>query len=325
MTKSKSTKRALLMSALALVMCFSMLIGSTYAWFSDTASTSVNTIQAGTLEVALEYKDADGNWQDAEGQTLNFKDLDSNTYWEPGCTYELPAIRVRNNGNLALQYTIVINGVTGDTGLLKAIEFTANGADITNYSGQLLTKDATSDEIVIKGHMKEEAGNEYQGLTLEGIGITVYATQYTSESDSYNNTYDANAGKKNVGPYDLRVLSGGFATYDETTKTYNIVVNTLSEGSKNDSQGGYYFAGYTVNVEGYGANATVSFDKADGSGVTTWKLADEERDGFITNGVHEQWTRQGRKTAYRYDIDGDGVTDFTVVNDASRAVVESQP
>lgn len=190
MTKQKSTKRALLMSALALIMCFSMLIGSTYAWFSDTASTGVNTIQAGTLDIVLEYKDADGNWQNAEGTSLAFKDLDSNTYWEPGCTYELPAVRVRNNGNLALKYQIVINGVTGNAKLLEAIEFTANDGAISTFMGHLDTKGAFSEEIVIKGHMKEEAGNEYQGLTLEGIGITVYATQYTYEKDSYNDKYD---------------------------------------------------------------------------------------------------------------------------------------
>ena len=190
MTKQKSTKRALLMSALALIMCFSMLIGSTYAWFSDTASTGVNTIQAGTLDIVLEYKDTDGNWQNAEGTSLAFKDLDSNTYWEPGCTYELPAVRVRNNGNLALKYQIVINGVTGNAKLLEAIEFTANGGAISTFMGHLDTYDTFSEEIVIKGHMKEEAGNEYQGLTLEGIGITVYATQYTYEKDSYNDKYD---------------------------------------------------------------------------------------------------------------------------------------
>lgn len=193
MTDVKKTKKALIASVAALMLCVVMLLGTTYAWFTDTASTAVNNIQAGELKIALEYQDAKGNWQNADGQTLNFKDLDSNIYWEPGCTYELPAIRVRNNGNLALKYDIVINGVTGDAKLLEAIDFNANGVAITNFSGHLDTKDAVSESIVIKGHMKEEAGNEYQGLTLEGIGITVYATQYTYEYDSFGNQYDANA------------------------------------------------------------------------------------------------------------------------------------
>ena len=61
MTTSKSTKRALVSSALAILMCVAMLIGTTFAWFTDTASTAVNKIQAGTLDIALEMKDGDGN------------------------------------------------------------------------------------------------------------------------------------------------------------------------------------------------------------------------------------------------------------------------
>ena len=79
MTNSKSTKRALLTSVLALLMCVAMLIGATFAWFTDTASTGVNKIQAGNLDVKLEYATAwndDGSvktWADAEGKTLTFK------------------------------------------------------------------------------------------------------------------------------------------------------------------------------------------------------------------------------------------------------------
>ena len=76
MTSSKSTKRALISSALAILMCVAMLIGTTFAWFTDTASTAVNKIQAGNLDVKLEYATAwneDGSvktWADAEGKPL---------------------------------------------------------------------------------------------------------------------------------------------------------------------------------------------------------------------------------------------------------------
>ena len=72
MTNRKSTKRALLGSVMAMVLCLAMLIGATFAWFTDTASTGVNKIQAGNLDVALEMKDASGNWVSAEGKTLDF-------------------------------------------------------------------------------------------------------------------------------------------------------------------------------------------------------------------------------------------------------------
>ena len=66
----KSTKRSLLFSVLALILCCSLLAGTTLAWFTDTASSGVNKIQAGNLDMALEMKDDDGNWVTAEGKTL---------------------------------------------------------------------------------------------------------------------------------------------------------------------------------------------------------------------------------------------------------------
>ncbi|HBF14921.1 MAG TPA: hypothetical protein DDW30_04415 [Clostridiales bacterium] len=172
-----------------------MLIGSTYAWFTDTATTAVNTIQAGTLDVALEMSTDNGTtWEDAEGKTLQFlvdgqlPAKGTQILWEPGCTYNLPLLRVVNKGKLSLKYEIVITGIDGDAELNKAIEWTIPAEKTGN-----LAAGATSADIAISGHMKETAGNEYQGLRIDGIAITVYATQYTGESDSNGNTYDENA------------------------------------------------------------------------------------------------------------------------------------
>lgn len=189
MTKAKSTKRALLMSALAILMCVSMLIGSTYAWFTDSVTSAGNTIQSGTLNVDL--VDAAGN--SLEGKVIKFVDQDANSLWEPGCTYKLEEVFVKNKGTLALKYEIAINGINGDAKLLEAIEWTVtvDGVEtaLSDLKGYLLAGE-TSKAIVLTGHMKEEAGNEYQGLTVEGISISVLATQYTYEKDSYDEMYD---------------------------------------------------------------------------------------------------------------------------------------
>ena len=93
---AKYNKRALLLSVLALMLCAAMLIGTTYAWFTDTATAGVNRIQSGTLNVVLEMKDNDGKWVSAEGKTLQFL-VDgripaegTQILWEPGSGYELP-------------------------------------------------------------------------------------------------------------------------------------------------------------------------------------------------------------------------------------------
>ena len=191
MTSSKSTKRALISSTLAILMCVAMLIGTTFAWFTDTASTAVNKIQAGTLDVQL--LDASGN--SLEGQTLSWQKATGapdgeQVLWEPGCTYKLQPITIKNAGNLALKYKVIISGIKGSAKLNEVIDWTISGADInTEYS---LTAGA-SNTLTIEGHMQETAGNEYQDLSIDGIGITVVATQDTVEYDSNNNTYDENA------------------------------------------------------------------------------------------------------------------------------------
>ena len=201
MNESTKTKKALRGSLFALFLCIVLLIGTTFAWFTDTASTGVNKIQAGWLDVSLEMANGidDNNetvWVSAENRMLTFKTKDGRSadqiLWEPGCTYELPQLRVVNNGNLALKYKIKINGIQGDEKLNEVIDWTINDKDI-NLTEQHLTAGQKGDAFTIKGHMQESAGNDYQGLSIDGISITVVATQDTVENDSYGNTYDENA------------------------------------------------------------------------------------------------------------------------------------
>ena len=196
MNESTKTKKALRGSLFALFLCIVLLIGTTFAWFTDTASTGVNKIQAGNLKVDLQMKDANGSWVSAEGKTIDFVKASGHEneaiLWEPGCTYELPVLRVVNKGNLALKYKIKINGIQGDEKLNEVINWTIS--DVALDTDHSLAAGATSEDLTIKGHMQESAGNEYQGLSIDGISITIYATQDTVESDSFGNTYDANAG-----------------------------------------------------------------------------------------------------------------------------------
>ena len=219
MSTKKATKRALLTSILAICLCLVMLIGSTFAWFTDTASTNVNKIESGTLDVQLltknpNYDSTDANskeWITAEGKTLDFvkaEDAENEQIlWEPGCTYKLPELRIVNNGNLALKYKIQIAGAKdanetndkNDLALLNVITWTykVNGETYALETEKSLgVKSETVpgyDTLTIEGHMQETAGNDYQGLSINGIAITVLATQDTVEYDSNSNQYDKNA------------------------------------------------------------------------------------------------------------------------------------
>ena len=257
MKTRNSTKSKLLSSVIALVLCVSMLIGATFAWFTDTASTGVNKIQAGTLDVALEMYDGT-NWVNAEGQTLQFKkaagaSAGEPVLWEPGCTYELPELRIINKGNLALKYKIVITGIQGDAELNRVIDWTINDA---NLSADHPLAPGVSDTLTIKGHMQESAGNEYQGLTIDGIGITVFATQVDAESDSFGNTYDQNAGY--IERHATIMGNDGKTITLEQGKTYTVGNATVTVEPNGDITYTNAGAAQTVTIQTDGGNLTVN-------------------------------------------------------------------
>ena len=201
MTNSKSTKRALVSSAIATLVCIVMLIGTTFAWFTDTASTNVNKIQSGTLKVDI----VDGRGTSLQGKSLSFvnKDGSADILWEPGATFKTAGFKIKNNGNLALKYKLLVNGIDGDSELLKVIKFSVldedgQAVDLDTYEGYLTAGNVSEKSLYIQGHMDEAAGNEYQGKELSGLSVTVVATQYTEESDSYGKDYDENAGYPTV-------------------------------------------------------------------------------------------------------------------------------
>ena len=206
MTSSKSTKRALISSTLAILMCVAMLIGTTFAWFTDTASTGVNKIQAGNLNIELQMKDNDGKWVNAEGKTLPFlvegkiPAEGTQILWEPGCTYYVPQIRVLNKGNLAVKFEYLPEalGLTGK--LAEVLTFTAKTFDKEgnedsdiNIEPEVLKPGEASPAWSFGYHMDENAGNEYQKATATGMCVTVVATQVPYEKDSISDQYDKDA------------------------------------------------------------------------------------------------------------------------------------
>ena len=243
MTSSKSTKRALISSVLALLMCVAMLIGTTFAWFTDTASTGVNKIQAGNLKV-----DIIGAKSDSHIEKLNFTKAagaeSEALLWEPGCRYLTEGFRIANKGNLALKWKAEINkdnivdGKAAPTAkdgksLLDVIDFyvvtkAADGTEtavaIENFTGKLAANVGKSETYYIKGVMQTTAGNDYQDLTLDGITITVYATQDTVENDSFNDQYDKDAGYPVASAAEMKeaLANGGIVSVNKDIKTDNI-------------------------------------------------------------------------------------------------------
>ena len=254
MTSSKSTKRALISSALAILMCVAMLIGTTFAWFTDTASTGVNKIQAGNLDVKLMYSTDMQTWKEATDQTKLF---DDHALWEPGYT-QVVYLKIVNAGNLALKYEAGFSknytsnrgkNVNGDwyrvdnylkIGTAETATKFANREDVWSAiaaTEKTLAKDVmlTDGWITLKAgesskpfavaiYMPTSVGNEANASrnrpsSVSGLGIEVRATQATVESDSFGTDYDANT---------ATVLKRVEYTEGEHTVTGNIQANGTS-------------------------------------------------------------------------------------------------
>ena len=132
MKKAMSIKNRLISAVLVLVMTFTSLIGTTFAWFTDTVTSVGNTIESGTLKVDLLHKDGD-DWislkENEDHLVFDYKK------WEPGFTL-VETLKVQNLGSLALKYKLSIEVEAGTAKLGKNGENLADVIDVWVYYGE---------------------------------------------------------------------------------------------------------------------------------------------------------------------------------------------
>lgn len=278
MTKQKSTKRALLLSALSLLMCVSMLIGSTFAWFTDSVISGNNKIAAGNLDIELEYYNGT-EWKTVNGATNLFDE----TLWEPGHT-DVVYLRLKNIGSLALKYELAINIVSETPGInMAGEEFLLSDyiymGVVENINGQSnpYSKDAagrakaiaaaTNATIISEGYaadgemtkgaddlymavvvyMPSNVDNDanYRGDAVPSInlGINLIATQLMNEEDSFGKDYDEAA--KYVISSDEEMIFNG--TEFDTLVTNNGTVDMTNVKIENDNVGFENYGEATLN------------------------------------------------------------------------------
>ena len=294
--ENTKTKKALIMSVLSMVLCIAMLIGMTFAWFTDTASTGVNKIQAGNLDVQLLMRDSatDTSYKDISdakeaifGPGSIAQNNNQETLWEPGKT-QVAYLAVRNAGNLALKYNIVLD--IDDKGLADALQYAIVSQGKQTGNDQSCT-DKVTDWNSVKGdatpmpgtgrvtaapngcldaiasnsnnvneteyfalvvHMDEAAGNEYQGKDVS-IDVTVVATQKDAEYDSNGNDYDAGAAYPVVSQSEFKEALDGATEGATIDVPANVSLTLNNETTINDG----------VTLSGAGKDkTTLKTDKA---------------------------------------------------------------
>ncbi|MBO7251854.1 MAG: hypothetical protein J6V25_04435 [Oscillospiraceae bacterium] len=232
MSKKQMARRALFASVISLILCCAMLVGTTFAWFTDSVTSGKNQIVAGNLDIELEYKKVVNGvateWATLDGVSDAF---DPNALWEPG-RVEVVYLKISNKGTLALKYQLGVNIYSETPGtnvsneqfklsdhlVFKVVDmadpFTvysdrdavqvAAGTELglKAYSGATMALDPVGssnaeDYIALIVYMPESVGNEanYRGTEIPTIelGVQVNATQIENESDSFGDDYDENA------------------------------------------------------------------------------------------------------------------------------------
>lgn len=216
MKRKNTTRNALFTSIISLLLCVSMLVGTTFAWFTDSVVSGNNVIAAGNLNIELYH---DGN-KKVDSSTNLFNDV----LWEPGVViYE--NFTIKNEGNLALVYDFAMNwgdyntlaGQYNLTQVLKvamvddhvsgnreAVIAAGEGKwaalDSWSFSGEMTTKGETKDFALIIYWEPSDNDNNWNvqnGKTLDkgdhlyvNLGINLQATQKMHESDSFGPDYD---------------------------------------------------------------------------------------------------------------------------------------
>lgn len=268
------TRKSMYTAGFALLVCIALLMGTTFAWFTDSISNKGNKIQAGNMDITATYQDVDMSnssgsigyiipgFDKVDGEKIIFSDVTNDLegetnpiidekLWEPGKS-SAKLMTVNNNGSLAAKIKLDFNVTDG--GLKDALWFDFVQVKDGKVTGTFMERPMSQIEtyvehielplsanenvqfILLYG-MKEEAGNEYQSDTFNA-DVTILATQLNSEKDGFGNPdYDENA-----------MYDNGDGTYTYEGDTYvkakgEFIQVTPSEtvtGLYEDAEGGNY-------------------------------------------------------------------------------------
>lgn len=322
MTKS-NTKRALLSSVLAMILCLGLLIGTTFAWFTDSVTSSGNKIKAGTLDIQLLMDgDVDGTYDDISnnnspifGEGSIAQNNNAETLWEPGKT-QVAYLAIKNNGNLALKYTVGLDVQNVSKNLYEVMEYAivpdadANHKVTSWTSGNSVevgTQSVSGDVSLPVGathcfalviHMDEEAGNEYQGGQVN-FDLTVLATQTNSESDSFGSSYDMYA-KYDVDIWDGKTVTAPVADADgvyhitsaaDLVGMMNVTGNSIYKGKTIVLDNNIDLGGRTV--KGIGGISTNFAGVFDGQGYTISNFKVDSTENSFYAGLFNQVSHGG--------------------------------
>ncbi len=273
----KNTKSALLLSVVSIIVCCTMLLGTTMAWFTDSVTSAKNVIVAGNLDVELYH----------EGTKVdeNYNIFEDISLWEPGVVY-YETLTIKNEGNLALKYDLSLNwgdyNTVGGKNLSDVLSAAITTEAIASREDAMNLDFAPIADVAIQGEIDTTKGEVEDTVTLVlywepsdndndynvnngketsdkkplwiNLGINLFATQLTAESDSFDNQYDL-----------------GAAIFVTSAAEAQAALDNAKKGDVIVLTSGVDYGTLLLRPVDGNANTTTSLNEGDGEGLTVYR------------------------------------------------------
>lgn len=199
-------RKSLVASLIAIILCFSMLLGTTYAWFTDSIVNTNNIIKSGNVDVELYHTNTVVSDEEVKENTKLFVNQNGgDILWEPSASTS-ETFTIKNAGSLALKYKFSVKAIAktfnGNHALLDVLTLTANGTPLA-FDGELTGELVANDDVVYELEIvwnSTDNDNAYRNLQIL-LGVELVATQLASEYDGTGNEFDKDSQFPNLSTY----------------------------------------------------------------------------------------------------------------------------
>jgi hypothetical protein len=180
-------KKTLLSAALMMVFSVTMLLGTTYAWWSETIVVDENILQMGDLDLKVELadpaEDVNGvrTWYNLGDEYTTTGIFETTKTLEPGST-DTRVVRVTNDGSIPLAFNVFVD-VDETNQLIPYVDFTVTGAGL-NYthtiydisSGWIVLQPGEVIDFNVTYNVKTTLGDTDNGFFGEGLDLPFTVT-----------------------------------------------------------------------------------------------------------------------------------------------------
>ena len=184
MFRYTTSKQAIVIAAMVILLCLTCLTGATLALFTSNPEDGTIGIVTTAGKIAIDIEDLNGD--SLLGDTLGWYQQDD-VLFAPGMTVATEGFRIRNEGKIHINFRVYVSNDGSDDmeAFNQSFEVWIGTDPNDPESGRLMSdfveyleaETCSPNIYYVFVRMKPEAGDTYRGESYSGMGITVYAVQ----------------------------------------------------------------------------------------------------------------------------------------------------